>query len=218
VRAVFSWSYRALHPDAARMLRLLGLHPGPHLTVPAAASLGGVPVKTAGKLLDELVGANLVIEQVPGRFALHDLMREYAAELVSADEAEADRDRAVRRLLDHYLHNGYAAVNVIDPLLTGEGPGAALPEVAMEELADHDAALNWITAEQEVLLSILDWAAAAGFDRQVWQLVGSSSRTSCGRGTRRSASVVWRRRSRPVNGSANPSCKPGRTGGWGTCT
>src|SRR5205085_4851146 len=26
VRAVFSWSYRALHPPAARLFRLLGLH------------------------------------------------------------------------------------------------------------------------------------------------------------------------------------------------
>jgi len=171
VRSVFSWSYRALSPDAARMLRLLGLHPGPHLTAPAAASLGGLPVKTAATLLDELSRANLVIEQVPGRFALHDLMREYAVELVSADEAEADRDRAVRRLLDHYLQNGYAAVDVIDPLLTGDGPGDALPEVVLEEMADFDAAMEWITAEQEVLLSILDWAADAGFDREVWQLV-----------------------------------------------
>ena len=171
VRAVFSWSYRALRPDAARMLRLLGLHPGPHLTVPAAASLGGLSMKTAGKLLDELVQANLVIEPVPGRFALHDLMREYALELVSAEEPKADRDRAVRRLLDHYLHSGYAATAVIDPMLTGEGPGDALPEVLMEDMADHDTAMNWLTAEQEVLLSILDWAADAGLDRQVWQLV-----------------------------------------------
>ena len=153
MRAVFSWSYRALRPDAARMLRLLGLHPGPHLTVAAAASLGGLPVRTAGKLLDELVQANLVIEQVPGRFALHDLMREYAVELVSADEPEVDRERAVRRLLDHYLQNGYAAAAVIDPMLTGEGLGNALPEVVLEEMADHDAAMNWLTAEQEVLLS-----------------------------------------------------------------
>lgn len=171
VRAVFSWSYRALSPDAARMMRLLGLHPGPHVTVPAAASLGALPVKAAGKLLDELVQANLVTEQVSGRFALHDLMREYAVELVSADETEADRDRAVRRLLDHYLHNGYAAVTVVDPILTGEGPGSALPEVLLEEMADYSAAMDWITAEQEVLLSILDWAADAGFDRQVWELV-----------------------------------------------
>jgi DNA-binding SARP family transcriptional activator len=169
VRAVFSWSYRALSPEAARMLRLLGLHPGPHLTVPAAASLCGLPEKAAGTLLGELAQANLVLEPVPGRFALHDLMREYATELVSADETE--RDGAVRRLLDHYLHNGYAAVTAIDPMLTGEGPGDAPFEVLLEEMADHDAAMDWITAEQEVLLSILDWAADAGFDRQVWHLV-----------------------------------------------
>ncbi|MQM24237.1 AfsR/SARP family transcriptional regulator [Glycomyces albidus] len=171
VRAVFSWSYRALSLDAARMLRLLGLHPGPHLTVSAAASLGGLPVAAAGELLDELAQANLVIEPVPGRFALHDLMREYAVELVSADESGDDRDRAVRRLLDHYLHNGYAAVAVIDPMLTGDVPEEAVPDVHLEELADHDAAMAWIAAEQDVLLSILDWAADAGFDRQVWQLV-----------------------------------------------
>src|SRR5262245_27248956 len=32
VRAVFSWSYHTLAPDAARQFRLLGLHPGPDLT------------------------------------------------------------------------------------------------------------------------------------------------------------------------------------------
>ena len=36
VRAVFSWSYRALGPDAARLFRLLGLHPGPDTSAPAA--------------------------------------------------------------------------------------------------------------------------------------------------------------------------------------
>ena len=41
VRAVFSWSYRQLSGAAARMFRLLGLHPGPDITVPAAASLAG---------------------------------------------------------------------------------------------------------------------------------------------------------------------------------
>ena len=39
VRAVFSWSYRQLSPQAAGMFRLLGLHPGPDTSVPAAASL-----------------------------------------------------------------------------------------------------------------------------------------------------------------------------------
>ena len=39
VRTVFSWSYQQLSPDTARMFRLLGLHPGPDITVLAAASL-----------------------------------------------------------------------------------------------------------------------------------------------------------------------------------
>ena len=39
VRAVFSWSFRQLGNEAARMFRLLGLHPGPDISVRAAASL-----------------------------------------------------------------------------------------------------------------------------------------------------------------------------------
>jgi NB-ARC domain-containing protein len=36
VRAVFSWSYQQLPESAARVFRLLGVHPGPDITVPAA--------------------------------------------------------------------------------------------------------------------------------------------------------------------------------------
>src|SRR5207244_9440725 len=43
VRAVLSWSYRAMSAGAARLFRLLGLHPGPDVSVPAAASLAGLP-------------------------------------------------------------------------------------------------------------------------------------------------------------------------------
>src|SRR5262249_59710502 len=38
IRAVFSWSYRQLDATAARVFRLLGLHPRPHIGAPAAAS------------------------------------------------------------------------------------------------------------------------------------------------------------------------------------
>ena len=38
VAAVFSWSYRQLDSDVARMFRLLGLHSGPDISVPAAAN------------------------------------------------------------------------------------------------------------------------------------------------------------------------------------
>jgi hypothetical protein len=42
MRSVFSWSYRALSSDAARLFRLLSLHVGPDIAASAAASLAGV--------------------------------------------------------------------------------------------------------------------------------------------------------------------------------
>ena len=187
VRAVFSWSYRTLSTDAARLLRLLGLHPGPQVTAPAAASLVGLPLKRAEALLDELVRAHLVVEPVPGRYALHDLMREYAVELVAADEAETDRDLAVHRALDHYLHSAYAAAVVINAQrveLTLREPPTT---VHVENHADSDAAAAWLDAELEVLLVTLDWAASSGFDEQVWQLV----RAIAGHLTRRGHWAQW---------------------------
>ncbi|MFB9660301.1 BTAD domain-containing putative transcriptional regulator [Glycomyces mayteni] len=171
VRAVFSWSYRSLSPDAARLLRLLGLHPGPDITAAAAASLGDRTPPLAERLIAELVRVNLVTEHAPGRYALHDLMREYCAELLRAEESDADRDRAVHGVLGHYLRTGYDAAAAVNPqradLVSGEVPAVAHPEA----IDGYDSAIAWFTAETEVLLAVVDWAAAAGLDRQVWQLV-----------------------------------------------
>jgi hypothetical protein len=62
VRVVFSWSYQALSAAAARLFRLLGLHPGPDIGTPAVASLAGLPPPRAQTLLTELVRAHLLIE------------------------------------------------------------------------------------------------------------------------------------------------------------
>jgi DNA-binding SARP family transcriptional activator len=70
VRAVFSWSHRALSGAAARLFRLLGLHAGPDFAAPAAASLVGQPVERVEALLAELTRAHLITEHAPGRFAL----------------------------------------------------------------------------------------------------------------------------------------------------
>src|SRR5581483_5663617 len=57
VRAVFSWSYHALTPDTARLFRLLGLHPGPDVSAPAAASLAALRISEVRPLLAELTRA-----------------------------------------------------------------------------------------------------------------------------------------------------------------
>ena len=93
MRAVFSWSYRALSADAARLFRLLGLHPGPDISVAAAASLAAILLGQARALLAELARAHLLTEHRPGRYAFHDLLRAYATELAQADDSDEPATR-----------------------------------------------------------------------------------------------------------------------------
>src|ERR1035437_1329549 len=67
LRSVFSWSYQALASNAARMFRLLGLHPVPDVSVPAAAALAATSHAAAGQLLQALAGVHLLEETSPGR-------------------------------------------------------------------------------------------------------------------------------------------------------
>lgn len=168
VRGVFFWSYRVLGAAAARLFRLIGLHPGPDLSAPAAASMVGVPVEHARRLLAELSRANLASEHRPGRYSCHDLLRAYAAEL-PGDQPQR-RQAAAQRLLEHYLHTARTADRLLyahrDPFTLPP----ALPGVVPEELADHLAALSWFTAEHGVLLAAIRWAAAIGFDAHAWRL------------------------------------------------
>jgi DNA-binding SARP family transcriptional activator/Tfp pilus assembly protein PilF len=169
LRAVFSWSYRQLSDPAAGLFRLLGLHAGPDIGVPAAASLAGLPAGPVRRLLAELARAHLVTEPVPGRFLLHDLLRAYATELAHAEDPETDRRAAVRRVLDHYLHTAFRADQLLNPhrddpvTLAPPRPG-----VRTDELADHVAALAWFSAEQATLLAII--RQTTGFDTEIWQL------------------------------------------------
>ena len=170
VRAVFSWSYRTLTPDAARLFRLLGVCPGPDIGVAAAASLAGVPVERATRLLAELVGANLLVQPAPGRHTCHDLLRAYATELATTLDTTAERRAATRRVLDHYLHTAHTAALLLYPHRHSITLVPRQPGVEPEELADYGQALTWLTTELPVLLAAVDQAAGAGFDTHAWQL------------------------------------------------
>ncbi|MDG4765085.1 tetratricopeptide repeat protein [Solwaraspora sp. WMMD406] len=175
VRAVFSWSYQALTPAAAQLFRLIGVHPGPVLSVPAAASLAGQPYGQVRPLLAELVRTHLLNEYPGGRYGLHDLLRVYAAERLRAEEPPAVRDAALRRLTDHYLHSAYRADRLVQPTpdLTGIAPAGA--GVVAEEFADNRAALDWFAMEHPTLLAVFDLVAAAGLDRPALHLAQAMS-------------------------------------------
>ncbi|MCW8101755.1 AfsR/SARP family transcriptional regulator [Streptomyces tauricus] len=169
-RAVFSWSYHALTPDAARLFRLLALHPGPDVTLPAATSLAGLTVPRARQLLGELIQAHLVDEAVPGRYLSHDLLRAYATELIETVESPQQVRAARHRMFDHYLHTAHeAAALTTSRALISLAPAAE--GVRAEKFAeDAGKATAWFTAEQAVMLAALEEAASRRYDVHTWQL------------------------------------------------
>lgn len=175
MRTVFSWSCQQLSEPAARMFRLLGVHPGPDTTVAAAASLADVAPAAAQQALAELAGARLVTEHAPGRYGAHELLRAYAADLAHSQDSAASRRAARHRVLDHYLRTAVAASLLMhsrrEPVTLTE----PLPDVQPEALASGPAALEWFRAERQVLLAAVSQAAASGFYAHAWQLAWAAA-------------------------------------------
>jgi DNA-binding SARP family transcriptional activator len=65
VRTVFASAYRALSPPAARVFRLLGLHPGPTFTAHLAAAMADLSLAAAQAAVGELAAAHLAISAGP---------------------------------------------------------------------------------------------------------------------------------------------------------
>ncbi|MFD3725063.1 BTAD domain-containing putative transcriptional regulator [Streptomyces sp. NPDC058671] len=174
VRAVFSWSYRSLDEPTARLLRLLALHPGPHITAPAAASLADLPLVRTRRALAGLVSSCLVEQPLPGRYGLHDLLRGYATELVHAHDTVQERHQATLRILDHYMFTAHEA----NQLLKQDTPpdldlGAPGPGVTPESLTTVGQATRWLTTEHRVLTGLLHTAVGQGLDHHTTGLAWS---------------------------------------------
>ncbi len=170
VRAVLSWSYDQLSAPAARMFRLLGVHPGPDISLSAAASLAGLARADAGAALRELSRTHMVAEYLPARFTFHDLLRAYAADQAERHDPAPERRAAVHRVLDYYLHTAVAASQRFNP---GRSPlrlASPQPGVVPADMADKDQAMAWFGAEAAVLLALIAHAATGGFDTHAWQI------------------------------------------------
>ncbi|WP_069866697.1 AfsR/SARP family transcriptional regulator [Streptomyces malaysiensis] len=173
VRAVFSWSYHTLGGDAARLFRLLGVHAGPDIAAPAAASLVGIPVPQARRLLIQLTRAHLITERAPGQYGLHDLLRAYAMELTHAYDTREERRAALHRVLDHYLHTAVAAGTAFTPHREPIEVKPVRPGVDVGEFRGHGQALLWFILTYPALMASLQQAAEAGFETHAWQLAWS---------------------------------------------
>ncbi|GIH05768.1 SARP family transcriptional regulator [Rhizocola hellebori] len=160
VRPIFSWSYQRLSTPAAHLFRLLGLHRGPDVTVPAAANLAAIPSSLARQLLSDLARAHLVTEHKLGRYTFHDLLSAYAIEQAQTFDGEAERRGAVRRLLTYDLYAAAAADALVAPHrrrtpLPDHAPPSDLPC-----FGDHAEALAWLEVERGNLVAAV---------RQAWE-------------------------------------------------
>jgi tetratricopeptide (TPR) repeat protein/transcriptional regulator with XRE-family HTH domain len=159
VAAAFDLSYTDLTPGQQRLFRRLGLHPGTTIDTHAAASLDGTAVEAARRHLDDLYDHHLISEPARGRYRMHDLLSEHARSLAAADPAE-DRDHAIGRLLDYYLHGATEANRLIARIPSGTPVISSPPETPHWPSAEQAA--SWLGAELANLQACSEYAAAHG--------------------------------------------------------
>ena len=167
---MFSWSYQQLSPTAARMFRFLGLHPGPDITVAAAASLTGTALPDAGRALRELTAANLLTEHAARPVRLPRPAPRLRRRAGRGGRRRGSPRSGHHRMLDHYLHTAHAAALLLKPWREPVAFAPKRPGVTPEQVLGHQAAMAWFEAEHRVLIGATALAVQAGFDSCAGQL------------------------------------------------
>ncbi|WP_405014679.1 ATP-binding protein [Kitasatospora sp. NBC_01539] len=166
----FAMSVRQLDRAQARMFRLLGLLPGTSFDEYLAAALADVPLHSARAMLEDLLDAHLVQQPTAGRYRLHDLVHQHARRAGAEQDAPAERERALGRMLDYYVHTA-AAADAAMPYLSPARPATAgRPPAEVPRFADRNAAFAWLVTEYESLVAAFETAAAVGADTHVCEL------------------------------------------------
>ncbi|MFG1990798.1 ATP-binding protein [Actinoplanes sp. NPDC048988] len=166
VRTVISWSFHRLPEPARDTVRLLGHFPGRVFSTAVVSALtGGRRAQTLAHLR-VLTRASLVHREPDGRYAMHDLVRDYAAELAAANPD----DGALTRVYGYYLHVCRRADAWIAPrryqidLPDGDDPPPA-------PFDDYDGALSWLESESGTMLALcLGSAGPERADPLRWRL------------------------------------------------
>ncbi|WP_316524435.1 NB-ARC domain-containing protein [Kitasatospora brasiliensis] len=165
VEAVWDAAYADLSPAAARLYRLLPYHPGPVVTVGAAAALLGCGEADAEGALDELDEAGLLLRRPDGR-GLHDLIRGHASR--RARGAGEDGPAARRRLVRWYRRQAAradlaaAGTRLVVARPPEEEPGLA--EVPDVPFASRFEAMHWLEREHLALYGCVRIAYEDGLD------------------------------------------------------
>ncbi|MEV8442672.1 tetratricopeptide repeat protein [Actinosynnema sp. NPDC051121] len=189
--AVLSWSLRQLTDEQRTVFALLGITPGPDTTLPAVVSLTALPQARARKALLALEEASLIERRPHGRYAMHDLVRDYAA-TTTHDLSDGVREAAMVRVMDFHMHTAHTADHLLSPHRVRLQPDPPAPGVHPLPLPDTAAAMAWLEAEHATLLATQRAAAALGRHHTVWHLAWALDTFHLLRGHLRDALASWR--------------------------
>ena len=155
--AVFEFAYLGLPEPAARVFRLLSVHPGPSISSATAEVLADRPASIVRRALAILSETHLVeaASGGTGLWRMHDLVRMYARHLSDAHARADGREQALDRLVGYYLSVTEAA----DGRLRGR---PSLSDSAA--FTSLDEALAWLDAERPGLIAAVGMAARTGRD------------------------------------------------------
>jgi tetratricopeptide (TPR) repeat protein/transcriptional regulator with XRE-family HTH domain len=162
VAAAFDLSYTDLSEAQQRLFRRLGLTLGADIDAYAVAALDDTSLESARGQLDQLYDHHLITEPAPGRYLLHDLLREYARALAAADDDTEDSHIAAGRLVNYYAHVAAAASQHIATWTTAGGrlPPTS-PPASAPQLATSSEAAAWLESERPNLHAAVNYAAAS---------------------------------------------------------
>jgi tetratricopeptide (TPR) repeat protein/transcriptional regulator with XRE-family HTH domain len=206
VRATFSWSYRNLSHGAQRLFRLLGLHPGVDISAPAAAGLVSMPEDQARLLLDELTHCHLLREHLPGRYTFHDLLRAYATELAASYDSPAEQRTAVLGLLDYYVQNAAAVMDVAFPGRHHQWPRGTAPLRPGPGVANPAAARAWLDTERANMVAAIV-SLGDNWPLQATSLAASLFDYLDVSGHLQDAIIVYRSALRAAQTAQDPACE-----------
>jgi tetratricopeptide (TPR) repeat protein len=174
VQAAFTTAVQSLDVSERRLFALLGVHPGPDISVQAAAALAGQGLRSVRRLLDSLVDAHLLTQpEARERYRFHDLLRVFAATRVATEEYREERLAAEQRMLNFYQHGVHGADMKVFPYRTGSPVSPLLDDVTPPTFSDESSAISWCVQERANLSALIQFAGQRKYDSYATSLPGS---------------------------------------------